>query len=150
MKLILEQREETEIEVIIKYHEMDMNVKRLVQKIKSCEHTIYGIEAGKQFSKIHTHDIYYIESVDKKTFIYTKDQVFRTDKKLYHFLEELKDEDFVQVSKSCILNLDVLKQIKTLYNSRMEATLINGEKITVSRTYIPAIKQALSRGSKNE
>lgn len=83
--------------------------------------------------------------MDKKTFIYTRDQVFRSEKKLYHFVEELKEYDFVQVSKSCILNLDVLEYIKSLYNSRMEATLINGEKITISRTYLPIIKEALSK-----
>ncbi len=144
MKLFLEQREEKETEVIIKYHYMDPDVKRLVQKIESCNHTVFGDDNGRQY-RINTYDIYYIESVDKKSFIYTKDQVFRSELKLYHFVEELKDLDFVQVSKSCILNLEVLKNIKSLYNSRMEATLINDEKVTVSRTYLPAIKEALSK-----
>ncbi|MBB2183730.1 LytTR family transcriptional regulator DNA-binding domain-containing protein [Lachnospiraceae bacterium MD1] len=144
MKLFLEQRKEKEIEVIVRYHEMNSDVKRLVQKIESCNHTVVGSDNGRQY-KISIYDIYYIESVDKKTFIYTRDQVFRSEKKLYHFVEELKEYDFVQVSKSCILNLDVLEYIKSLYNSRMEATLINGEKITISRTYLPIIKEALSK-----
>lgn len=144
MKLFLEQREEKEIEVIIKYHQMNDEVKRLLRKVESCNNRVFGDDNGRQY-QINIHDIYYIESVDKKTFLYTKDQVFRSELKLYHFVQELKEYDFVQVSKACILNLDVLKHIKSLYNSRMEATLINDEKITVSRTYLPAIKAALCK-----
>lgn len=144
MKLFLEQREEKEIEVTVKYRDMNSEVKKLVQKIESCNHTVYGDDNGRQY-KIKIYDIYYIESVDKKTFVYTKNQVFRSEQKLYYFAETLKDYEFVQVSKSCLLNLDVLKNIKNLHNSRMEATLINEEKVTVSRTYLPAIKEVLSK-----
>jgi DNA-binding LytR/AlgR family response regulator len=31
-----------------------------------------------------------------------------------------------------------------MLNSRMEGTLINGEKITISRTYLSAIKEAFT------
>lgn len=144
MKLFLEQKDVKEIEVIVKYRERNSEVNKLIQKIENCNHTVFGDDNGRQY-KIQINDIYYIESVDKKSFIYTKDQVFRSEQKLYYFAETLKDYEFVQVSKSCILNVDVLKHIKSLYNSRMEATLINDEKVTVSRTYLPAIKEALSR-----
>lgn len=142
MKIILNQRDEKELEVIINYHEMDSRVTQLLKRIESCDHTVYGNDEGRQF-KISLYDIYYIESVDKKTFIYTKDQVFRSGRKLYSLMDELKTYEFVQVSKACILNLNVLKSIESLYNSRMIATLINGEKITVSRTYLSHIKAAL-------
>lgn len=148
MKLFLEQRKEKEIEVIIRYQQMNNDVKRLLQKVESCNHTVVGDDNGRQY-KINIYDIYYIESVDKKTFLYTKDQVFRSEHKLYYFAEELKGYDFVQVSKSCILNLEVLKHIKNMLNSRMEATLINDEKITISRTYLSAIKEALSKEVKS-
>lgn len=144
MKLFLTKSEGKEIEITVKYPEMNADVKRLVEKIKSCDHNICGEDNGRQYM-IKICDIYYIECVDRKTFIYTKNQVFSTEQKLYRFAEELKDYDFVQVSKTCILNLDVLQYIKTLYNSRMEATLINEEKVTVSRTYVSSIKKALSK-----
>lgn len=142
MKLFLEQRKEKEIEVVIRYQQMNNDVRRLIQKVESCNHTVFGDDNGRQY-RINIYDIYYIESVDKKTFLYTKDQVFRSEQKLYYFADELKTYHFVQVNKSCILNLEVLKHIKNMLNSRMEATLINDEKITVSRTYLPAIKEAL-------
>ena len=52
---------------------------------------------------------------------------------------------FVRVSKSMILNIEKLKGIKTLVNSRLEAILLNGESICVSRKYLKDIREALLR-----
>lgn len=144
MKLILTQCcELPETEIEIRYSEMTAQVRNLSKRIEQSEQYLYGEENGRQY-RILLDDIFYAESVDRKTFIYTQATVYRSELKLYQLLEMLKDTDFVQVSKSCILNICVLENIKTLLNSRMEATLVNGEKITVSRTYIPAIKAAFT------
>lgn len=81
--------------------------------------------------------------MDKRTFVYTKDMVFRTEKRLYQLEKELKKYDFVKVNRNCLVNIHELVHIKTLSNSRLEAELTNGEKIIVSRTYIPEIKRML-------
>ena len=88
-------------------------------------------------------DVFYIESVDKRTFIYTKEKVYRSEKRLYQLENELKEYDFVKVSRTCLVNINELVHIKTLSNSRLEAELTNGEKIIVSRTYIPEIKRKI-------
>lgn len=145
MKITLKQENGIdELEVVIHFKKVDDQVMQIVQKLESCNHTIIGNDNGRQY-KINIYDIYYIESVDKKVFIYTKEQVFRSEQKLYQLGQELCSFDFVQVSKSCILNLDVLESIETLYNSRMCATLQNQEKIMISRTFLPNIKKALSK-----
>ncbi|WP_010681306.1 LytTR family DNA-binding domain-containing protein [Acetivibrio cellulolyticus] len=143
MKLTLVQRKQEDIEVEIRYREMNSYVEELVKKIESFNHTIFGDDNGRQY-KINVCDIYYIESVDKKTFIYTKEQVFRSELKLYQLFNELADYDFVQINKACILNINVLESLQPLVNSRIEAKLSNGERLNVSRTYIPDIKKALT------
>jgi DNA-binding LytR/AlgR family response regulator len=150
MKLILTQCDglpETEVE--IRYAEMDSGVQSLVNRIEQSERYIYGEDNGRQY-RILSDDIFYAESVDRKTFIYTQSEVFRSEFKLYQLLDKLQGADFVQVSKSCILNINVLDNIQTLLNSRMEGTLSNGEKITISRTYIPAIKTAFTQRGGDE
>lgn len=52
---------------------------------------------------------------------------------------------FVRVSKSTILNIERLKGVKTLVNSRLEAILSNGESICVTRKYLKDIREALIR-----
>ena len=118
MKITMEKWEEKEIEVVVKYPELDAQVTAIVTKLESLNHYVFGNDNGRVF-RIHIYDIYYIESVDKKTFIYTKNQVFRSELKLYNLDQELEPYEFIQVSKSCILNLNVLESVKSLYNSKM-------------------------------
>jgi DNA-binding LytR/AlgR family response regulator len=140
VKLILTQCGELqETEVEIRYAEMNSQVQSLAKRFEQSEQYLYGEEHGQHY-RILIDDIYYAESVDRKTFIYTKSAVFRSELKLYQLLDKLKNTNFVQISKFCILNINVLDNIKTLFNSRIEGTLANGEKITISRTYIPTIK----------
>ena len=144
MKLIKTHIEgQAEIEVEIRYAEMDSTVANLIRRIEQSESFIYGTDSGRQY-KIQVSDIYYAESVDKKTFIYTKAAVFRSELRLYQLYETLKSHDFIQVSKSCLVNMNVIESLCSLLNSRLEATLINGEKINVSRTYLPEIKAAFT------
>ena len=140
MKLILQQQNDiSETEVEIRYAELDDSVLDLINRVGKSNQYISGEDNGRQY-RILPDDIYYIESVDKKTFVYTETRVFRCDMKLYQILEKLNSAVFVQVSKSCILNINVLDNIHAIYNSKMEGTLINGEKIIISRTFIPSIK----------
>lgn len=145
MKLILKQQcDISETEVEIRYAKFNAEVQNLAKRIEQGEQYLYGTDNGRQY-RILIDEIYYVESVDRKTFVYTASEVFRCELKLYQLLDKLKTADFVQVSKSCILNVNVLDHIQTLLNSRMEGTLINGEKIAISRTYIPGIRTAFSQ-----
>ncbi|AWW27602.1 LytTR family DNA-binding domain-containing protein [Acetobacterium carbinolicum] len=145
MKIKLtQQKERDEIEVEIKYSEMNSVVNHLVKRLENANYSICGDENGRRY-KIAVDEVCYIESVDRKTFIYSTNQVFRTEKKLYQLLEELKYHDFVQISRSVIVNINVLESMKMLANSRIQVTLQNGEKLNASRTYIPYIKKAFSR-----
>ena len=144
MKLIKKQIDgQSEVEVEIRYAQMDSEIIKLIERIEKTESYIYGTDNGRQH-KIRTCNIFYVESVDKKTFIYTAEAVFRSELPLYKLIEMMSADDFVQISKSCLVNMDVLESIETLPNSRLEATLINGEKLNVSRTYLTKIKMAFT------
>ena len=146
MKIIKKQQYElTEIEVEIRYAEMGEAVLDIIRRIELQENYVLGTNEGRQ-TRIPISGIYYIESVDKKTFICTKNEVFRSDLRLYQFCDRLRKYGFVQVSKSCLVNIDVIDSIRSLFNSRLEATLINGERIHVSRTYLADIKAAFLEG----
>ena len=131
-----------EIEVIIKYPQKDKQVDRIIDFLQSFDMQIkcVGNNAGQM---INILDIYYIESVDKKTFVYLENAVYRTDFRLYQLKDKLKSYGFVQISKSCILNINTLERIRPLFNSRMEATLKNGEKVNINRNYLNGVKNAL-------
>ena len=131
------------LEVQIKYPIMNAQVKNLIHRIKSIQLKICATDDDGNETMINIYDIFYIESIERKTFIYTRDKIFRTSKKLYMLLDEFKDFGFLQINKSCILNIEVLESVKTIFNSRLKATLSNGEQVIITRTYIPAIKKWL-------
>ena len=130
-----------EIEVIIKYPQKDKQVNRIIDFLQSFDMQIKC--AGDNAEQmINILDIYYIESVDKKTFVYLENAVYRTDFRLYQLKDKLRAYGFVQISKSCILNINTLESIRPLFNSRMEATLKNGEKVNINRNYLNGVKNA--------
>lgn len=135
----------TEIEVLIQYARMSESVKKLEALVRSAGKTIKGI-SGEHITLVNASDIYYIESIDKQTFLYCEKLIYQSDLRLYQILAELEDAGFVQVSKACILNLNRLESIRPLLNSRLEASLSNGEKIHVTRKYLSTIRTKLQEG----
>ncbi len=145
MRLILNERPEMEKpEVIIAYSEMTASVKRVADFVRSLEQTILCKKDEEECS-VPVGDIFYIESVDKKTFVYCEKEVYMCSLRLYEIEKMVEQAGFVRVSKSTILNIEQLKGVKTLVNSRLEAILSNGERVCVTRKYLKDIREALIR-----
>lgn len=134
-----------DIEVLIRYAGMNRDVEQLLSLIRSVDKQI-KCASESSVKWINASNIFYVESVDKRTFVYCEKEVYRTESRLYKLIEELGPLGFVQISKSCILNISTLNSIKPLLNSRMEATLKNGERLFVTRKYLANIKFALLEG----
>lgn len=145
MRLILNERPEMEKpEVTIAYSEMTASVKRVADFVRSVEQTVLCKKEEEECS-VPVGDILYIESVDKKTFVYCEKDVYMCNLRLYEIEKMVEQAGFVRVSKSTILNIERLKGVKTLVNSRLEAILSNGERICVTRKYLKDIREALIR-----
>lgn len=145
MRLILNERPEMEKpEVTIAYSEMTASVKRVADFVRSVEQTILCKKDEEECS-VPVGDIFYIESVDKKTFVYCEKEVYMCSLRLYEIEKMVEQAGFVRVSKSTILNIEQLKGVKTLVNSRLEAILSNGERVCVTRKYLKDIREALIR-----
>ena len=86
--------------------------------------------------------IYYIESVDKRTFVYTKDGCYESRDRLYE-LEEKLGMYYVRISKSMIVNLRKIRNVSAEPGGRMVAVLLNGERVIISRSYVKDIKRRL-------
>lgn len=86
--------------------------------------------------------IYYFESVDKKTFVYTKDDCYETKFKLYE-IEEMSYPYFARCSKAMIVNLKKIRHVSSELGARMNAELLNGENLVIARSYVKDIKRRL-------
>ena len=86
--------------------------------------------------------IYYAESVDKHTYVYTRDDCYESRDRLYE-LEEKLGTYYVRISKSMIVNLRKIQNVRAEPGGRMVAVLLNGEQVVISRSYVKEIKRRL-------
>lgn len=142
MEIITRQVDGKPLTITIEYPSLDTKTQKLIQKIRTLNYKVSGDKQGTLF-QIPISEIYYVESVERKTFFYTKDECYMADKKLYELEELLTGTGIVRISKSCLMNVDMLYRVKRLANSQLEATLISGEKLIVARTYLKSIKDCL-------
>ena len=124
----------------IRCHEISDEVREIVAFVKSRQGQLTGTADDRMY-EIAVSDIFYIESVDNKTFIYCKNREYETKQKLYELEEILREKHFLRVSKSVLLNLMKVSSIKPALNSRFTAVLFSGEQVIISRKYVPELKK---------
>ena len=87
--------------------------------------------------------VIYIEAIDRKTFIYTIDEVYESSFKLYELEVQLEEMGFFRISKNCIIQLKKIKSLKADIDRRIRLTLDSGEQIIASRQYADQLKKRL-------
>jgi DNA-binding LytR/AlgR family response regulator len=85
--------------------------------------------------------------VERKLFLYTRDEVFRFDGTMSDIEKGIFETGLVRISRTCIMNTDYLREIRQIRNSHLEAVMDNDEKLIVSRKYLPEIKKIFKRRS---
>lgn len=143
MKVSIEEisREQDE-EIIIRCYEVDDDILRLLNKLKTKSTVLLGYE-NDNIHRLKTADVYYFEAVDNVVYIYCSDKVYESKQKLYELEEMLEGKKFFRASKSIIINLAKIAFIKPSISGRFEAHLDNCERVVVSRQYVPVLKKML-------
>lgn len=144
MRIITRKVDNQPLTVIVEYPELDRTVERIIQSVKHIDICFVGKLDDKSV-KIPVSDVYYFENVERKLFLYTKREVFRFDGNMNDIEEMMVNTELVRVSRTCIMNVEHLKEIKQIRNSHLEAIMDNDEKIIVSRKYLQNIKNIFKR-----
>ena len=144
MRVEQRQVKDQPLTVIVEYPEYDNSVDNLIRKIKNMNISFTGRSDGKTVS-IDISDIYYIENVERKIFLYSKKDIYRYDGSMTDIDSAIVDTDLVRISRTCFMNASHLREIMQIKNSHLEAVLDNGEKLIVSRKYLKDIKKIFRR-----
>lgn len=143
MKISIEEiNRENEEEVIIRCHQVDDEIIQIMSRLRSKTVTLVGYD-GDIIYRLKQNDIFYIESVEGKIFIYCRDRVYESKQKLYELEQICGSKKFFRASKSLIINITKISHIKPSISGRFEAGMENGETIVVSRQYVPVLKSML-------
>lgn len=134
------QAEETEIQITCRH--LTPQLEKVISILRILDFKILGQKDGESHV-LDISKILYIDTADKKTFLYTKDDVFESCLKLYELEEELKEFDFFRAGKSCIINLRQIQAIRADLDRKLRVTMTNGEQLTVSRQYADYVRKKL-------
>ena len=147
MDLKVTQIPKSETETLeIRCHKVSDEVREIVSFIKSRQGMISGKIDG-NICEIPILDIYYFESVDKRSFADTASDNYEINMRIYELEELLRHGSFVRIQKGMLVNLLKIKSIKPGLSGRYVALLKNKEEVIISRNYVPALKKTLKGGS---
>lgn len=131
-----------ETEIKISCNQLTYEVENLIATLRMLNQQMLVSKENENFL-LDVNEISYIEAVDRKTFVYTEDDIYESKLKLYEMEEKLCQSGFIRISKSCLVRLKYIKSIKNDVERKLRLTMKNGEQIIVSRQYAEEIKKRL-------
>ena len=146
MQINIELTEDAEDVVItIKCREQSAYIDRLIAAVYMVDRQIIVTRGGEALP-LDLERVLYMESVDGRCFVYTQEEVYECDSRLYELEQQLGPYLFVRANKSSIVNLRKIQSIRTYVNRRLLLTMENGEQLIASRQYAENIKRLLGIG----
>ncbi len=143
MKIIINENASLqEPEIIINCPRITSQLAAIISQLHVMDLKITGTENGQTYI-LDAADILFIDTADKRTFLYTQSNVYESSLRLYELEEKLYPSGFIRANKSCILNFNHIKSIKADIDGRLLITMNNSEKLFISRQYAPLLKKKL-------
>lgn len=149
MKLTLQQIAYGEEEVVVKYLEKTPEIERIVSLIRTGDKRLVGWQEKVQ-TVLDAEKLLYFESVDNRTYAYTTGEVYRVDYTLAELELFFANTGFFRCSKSMILQMKHIKNLRSLSGNRIDAQMENGEHVIISRAYAVAFRRKLKGGDLDE
>ncbi|MBC1342061.1 LytTR family transcriptional regulator [Listeria welshimeri] len=123
------------------------DIEKVTNIVLSLEEKISVKKDGETYL-LESKVILYFEAVENKIFVYTEEEVYETNWKLYELEKRFDESSFFRCSKSMILNIEWIEKVAPGFNGRFEASLLNNEKVIISRQYAKVLKQKLQIGGR--
>ena len=135
MKLIRTKEENLKENYLeLHYDKMDDETSAVLDRLRDTLRYVEGTSGDKKVT-IALPDIYYVETVDRKTFAYAKDACIEIKEALRDVLEEYSGAGFARISKSAVVNIYKIKKLQGDVNMRVIIYLKNDEKLIMNRSY---------------
>ena len=132
----------TDLNISVTCKQLTPDVERILTMLRMMNHQLMAKKNEETFL-LDIAQIIYIESVDRKCFVYTSDEIYETDLRLYELEKQLEGYGFFRVSKSFLIHLQKVQSLKAEINRKIRITMSNGEQIIASRQYAEELKKRL-------
>ena len=127
---------------IIYADRMTDEIQRVIDGFSLNESPVTALQNEKDIIILLPKEIYMVRVENGDTVIYGKDRSYRSRKRLYE-LEQQLGKQFMQISKSTLVNLSYMDSVENGFSGTLLLKLKNGCKDYVSRRYLPQFKKYL-------
>ena len=121
---------------------MTDEISRIVDVLSTSETPVTALQNEEDIVILQPKDIFMVRVENGDTVIYGAKQQFRSRKRLYELAEQL-GKQFMQISKTTLVNLSYMDSIEPGFSGTLLLKLKNGNKDYVSRKYLPEFKKYL-------
>lgn len=123
-----------EEKVNIFYQEMTPVIEKVIRIVHKEKPTLYGTAEGEK-TLLELEEILYFDTVDRRSFAYTREAAYQISQSIGSLEEELSEFGFIRINKSNMANIYKIKKIKPEPNMRLKVLLANGEYLQINRAY---------------
>ena len=118
------------------------DIQRMIDMLGSYDSPITALQSNGDIVILQPAEIYMVRVENTETIIYTERKQYRSRKRLYEIGEQLGNQ-FMQISKSTLINLSFMDSIEPGFSGTLLLKLKNGCKDYVSRKYLSEFKKYL-------
>jgi len=131
-----------DLKISVTCRQLTPDIEKILATLRMMNHQLTA-KKGDEIYLLDTAQVIYIESVDRKCFIYTANEIYESDFRLYELEQQLEEYGFFRVSKSFLIHLQNIQSLKADINRKIRITMSNGEQIIASRQYADELKKRL-------
>lgn len=131
-----------DLHILVTCRRLTPEIEKLLETLRMMNHQLTARKKGEIYL-LDITEVIYIESIDRKCFIYTSDEVYESDLRLYELERQLEEFGFLRISKSFLIHLQNVQSLKADINRKIRITMSNGEQIIASRQYADELKKRL-------
>ena len=140
-KSINKRLKKNEIKINIEISEDAEGIENIIEYIREFDRQKIVVYDGYNMVQISIEDIMYFYSDRNYNFCKTKDKIYRVKSKLYEI--DKKSNDFLRISKGCIINIKQVKSFDIGENRNIIVRFNDGTEQFVSRRKIKEVMNYL-------
>lgn len=146
MKIILNDTESEEIEIIVNGKLKNQKVLKIVEALRSVDFQdkIILKKDDKTIIK-EINEIEYFESDKNNVYAISNKVRYNVKFKLYE-VETFSSNEFVRISKSCVVNITFIDHIEKEFSGNYLIITKNKDKLIMSRSYFNTFKKVIEKG----
>lgn len=136
-------KEVTEVNIQTYNEEIGEGLLKHIYQYSTTNTSKLGVKTSNGILMVEKSDVIFAEIFVKELSIITTEEEITTRQSLQALQNKLSSQNFVQVTRSSIINIQYVKKISPSFSGNFTAALTNGSKVSISRRYVRNLNKAL-------